>query len=172
MNKCVFLDRDGVLNKEAGTYVYRPEEFIIPDGVPQAVAMLKRAGFKLVVVTNQAGIAKGLYTRQQVLQLYEIIQQACKGALDALYFCPYHPKYDSESLSRKPGSLMLEKAIVRFGINPQQSWMVGDRQRDLEAAKRVQVKGIFINNEEEQAPDYAHFVAGNLLEAALFIVNQ
>ncbi len=67
---------------------------------------------------------------------------------------------------------MLEKAIVRFGINPQQSWMVGDRQRDLEAAKRVQVKGIFINNEEEQAPDYAHFVAGNLLEAALFIVNQ
>lgn len=172
MDKCVFLDRDGVLNKEIGTYVYRPEELIIPEGVPQATHLLKAAGYALIVVTNQAGIAKGLYTRKQVLQIYQVIQKACHGSLDALYFCPYHPKYDSESLSRKPGSLMLEKAIARFGIDPEQSWMVGDRQRDLEAAKRVHVKGIFISNEEEQAPPDARFVAGNLLEAAHFILRQ
>jgi D-glycero-D-manno-heptose 1,7-bisphosphate phosphatase len=172
MNKCVFLDRDGVLNKEIGTYVYRPEELVIPEGVPQAAQLLKAAGYKLIVITNQAGIAKGLYTRQQVLQIYQIIQSACNGSLDALYFCPYHPKYDSESLSRKPGSLMLEKAIARFQIAPEQSWMVGDRQRDLEAANRVNVKGIFIRNEEEHPPEGAHFVAGNLLEAAYFILRQ
>ncbi len=127
MNKCVFLDRDGVLNQEIGTYVYRPEELVIPEGVPLALQMLKNAAYKLVVVTNQAGIAKGLYSRKELIQCYQFIQDACNGVLDALYFCPYHPKYDSESLSRKPGSLLLEKAVARFAIDPLQSWMIGDR---------------------------------------------
>lgn len=172
MNKCVFLDRDGVLNRETGTYVYRPAELIIPDGVPQALRMLKAAGYKLVVVTNQAGIAKGLYSGKEVLQCYQFIQDACDGVLDALYFCPYHPRYDSESLSRKPGSLLLEKAVARFTIDTAQSWMVGDRQRDLEAAKRVGVKGIFIRNAEESVPPYAVYTADDLLGGANYILGQ
>jgi len=172
MNKCIFLDRDGVLNQEIGNYVYRPEELIIPAGVPEALQLLKGAGYKLVVVTNQAGIAQGLYTRREVLLIYGLIQDACNGALDALYFSPYHPRYDSASLSRKPGSLMLEKATARFGIDPARSWMVGDRQRDLEAARPLGVKGIFIRNEQETAPAEAVYVANDLLDAARFVLRQ
>jgi D-glycero-D-manno-heptose 1,7-bisphosphate phosphatase len=172
MNKCVFLDRDGVLNREIGNYVFRPEELIIPAGVPEALQLLKGAGYKLVVVTNQAGIAQGLYTRREVLLIYGLIQDACNGALDALYFSPYHPRYDSESLSRKPGSLMLEKATARFGIDPARSWMVGDRRRDLEAARRLDVRGIFIRNDQETAPAEAVYVANDLLDAAGYIVGQ
>jgi len=172
MNKCVFLDRDGVLNQEIGNYVYRPGELIIPPGVPQALQRLKGAGYKLVVVTNQAGIAQGLYTRREVLMIYGLIQDACNGALDALYFSPYHPRYDSESLSRKPGSLMLEKATARFGIDPARSWMVGDRRRDLEAARRLDVKGIFIRNDQEAAPPDAAYVASDLLDAAGYVLGQ
>lgn len=172
MNQCVFLDRDGVLNQEMGNYVYRPEELIIPAGVPRALQLLKAAGYKLVVVTNQAGIAQGLYTRREVLLIYGLIQDACNGALDALYFSPYHPKYDSASLSRKPGSLMLEKATARFGIDPARSWMVGDRRRDLEAARRLHVRGIFIRNDQEPAPADASYVANDLLDAAGFILDQ
>ncbi len=172
MNKCVFLDRDGVLNEEIGNYVYRPEELIIPAGVPEALQLLKGAGYKLVVVTNQAGIAQGLYTRREVLLIYGLIQEACNGALDALYFSPYHPRYDSASLSRKPGSLMLEKATARFGIDPARSWMVGDRQRDLEAARRLDVKGIFIRNDHEPTPPDAVYVANDLLDAARYVLRQ
>jgi D-glycero-D-manno-heptose 1,7-bisphosphate phosphatase len=172
MNQCVFLDRDGVLNQEIGNYVYRPEELVIPAGVPQALKLLKEASYKLVVVTNQAGIAQGLYTRREVLLIYGLIQDACNGALDALYFSPYHPRYDSASLSRKPGSLMLEKATARFGIDPARSWMVGDRQRDLEAARRLHVKGIFIRNDYETAPTDAAYVASDLLDATRYILNQ
>ena len=172
MNKCVFLDRDGVLNREMGDYVYRPEALIIPAGVPKALQLLKDAGYKLVVVTNQAGIAQGLYTRREVLLIYGLIQDACNGALDALYFSPYHPRYDSESLSRKPGSLMLEKATARFGIDPAQSWMVGDRQRDLEAGRRLDVRGVFIRNDQERAPADAAYVASDLLDAAGYILGQ
>ncbi len=172
MKKCIFLDLDGVLNQEIGNYVYRPEELIIPAGVPEALQLLKGAGYKLVVVTNQAGIAQGLYTRREVLLIYGLIQDACHGALDALYFSPYHPRYDSASLSRKPGSLMLEKATARFDINPARSWMVGDRQRDLEAARHLSVKGIFIRNDQEVAPPDAAYVANDLLDAAHYILGQ
>lgn len=171
MNKCVFLDRDGVLNQEIGTYVYQPEDLVIPEGVPEALQNLKRAGYLLVVITNQGGIAKGLYTQKEVRQCHEIIQHSCGIVLDALYFCPYHPDYDSESLARKPHSLMLEKAVARFGIDITQSWMIGDRARDLEAAQRLQVKGIFIGSKDEKAPPYALFTAGSLAEAAAFILK-
>ncbi len=172
MNKCVFLDRDGVLNQEIGTYVYQPENLIIPEDVPQAIGRLKKAGYLLVVVTNQAGIAKGLYTRKEVLQCHQIIQQACGGALDALYYCPYHPAYDSESLCRKPGSLMLEKATARFGIDLSASWMIGDRQRDMEAAQRVQVKTVFIRASEEESPPGVCYTANRMSEAVDFILSQ
>jgi D-glycero-D-manno-heptose 1,7-bisphosphate phosphatase len=140
--------------------------------VPEALQLLKGAGYKLVVVTNQAGIAQGLYTRREVLLIYGLIQEACNGALDALYFSPYHPRYDSASLSRKPGSLMLEKATARFGIDPARSWMVGDRQRDLEAARRLDVKGIFIRNDHEPTPPDAVYVANDLLDAARYVLRQ
>ena len=147
MNKAVFLDRDGVLNDEIGDYVWEPEKFIISAGVPESLAQLKAAGYYLVVVTNQAGIAKGLYTRAHVLALHEKLQNACGHALDALYFSDAHPSV-SDSLLRKPDSLMLEKAIARFHLDPAQCWIVGDRARDLEAGAKVGVRGILVGQTE------------------------
>jgi D-glycero-D-manno-heptose 1,7-bisphosphate phosphatase len=138
--------------------------------VPQALAILKKAGYLLIVITNQAGIAKGLYTAKEVLACHQKLQAACGNLLDALYYCPYHPEYDSESLLRKPDSLMLEKAMAKYTIDPLQSWMVGDRHRDIEAAQKVNVRSVLIVHGEGAHP--ADFIAGNLWEAANIIVKQ
>ncbi len=142
-NKAVFLDRDGVLNEERGDYTWRLEDFIVKPEVPQALALLKNAGYLLIVITNQAGIAKGLYTKEDVLACHEKLQQASGNLVDALYFAPGHPSV-SESLRRKPDSLMLEKAMAKFSIDPATSWMVGDQLRDLQAAANCGVKGILV----------------------------
>ncbi len=150
MNKAVFLDRDGVLNQEMGDYVWTPERFHICPGVPESIARLKAAGYYLVVVTNQAGIAKGLYGRADVLACHDILQQACNYQLDALYFSESHPSV-SESIFRKPDSGMLEKAVARFHLDPAQCWLVGDRARDLEAGVRLGVRGILVGHAEPVA---------------------
>ncbi|MCB2377566.1 HAD family hydrolase [Hymenobacter sp. BT635] len=150
--KAIFLDRDGVLNQEIGHYVWRLEEFVILDGVPESLARLKAAGYRLIVVTNQAGIAKGLYTAREVQACHQKLQQACHNAIDAFYFASGHPSV-SESLMRKPDSLMLEKAIARFRLDPAQSWIIGDRLRDLQAGAKVGVRGILVGEGEEPRPE-------------------
>lgn len=167
-NSCVFLDRDGVLNAERGDYTYRTEDFDVLPGVPEALQKLKAAGFLLIVVTNQAGIAKGLYTKENVLACHQKLQQACNNCLDALYFAPMHPSV-SEALSRKPDSLMLEKAIAKFKIDPAASWLIGDRYRDLMAAQKAGVKAILVGEGEEKA-----FLIQfkDLPEAAAYILAQ
>ncbi|MBN8825079.1 MULTISPECIES: HAD family hydrolase [unclassified Spirosoma] len=170
MNKCIFLDRDGVLNEDRTDYVYRVEDFIIPDGVPEALRLLKEAGYLLIVITNQAGIAKGLYTRDDVMTCYNYLQDQCGKLIDDIYYCPHHPKYDSESLTRKPGSLLLEKAIAKYNIRPDASWMIGDAPRDMQAGKRVGVRTIRIATEAQPSPD-ADGYATNLLEASRFVLE-
>ena len=168
MNQAVFLDRDGVLNEEMGDYVWTPERFRICPGVPESLTRLKAAGYYLIVVTNQAGIAKGLYTRAEVLACHAILQQACGYQLDALYFSENHPSV-SESIFRKPDSGMLEKAVARFQLDPAGSWIVGDRARDLEAGARLGVRGILVGHSEPVAyePRVADLQAAtNLILAA------
>ncbi|KQS23909.1 HAD-IIIA family hydrolase [Dyadobacter sp. Leaf189] len=167
--KCVFLDRDGVLNEDCPDYMYNLDKLVIPEGVPEALNLLKNAGYLLIVVTNQAGIAKGLYGPEHVYAIHEAMQQASGNVLDDLYFSPYHPQYSGASLSRKPGSLMLEKAIGKYNIDPEQSWMIGDRDRDMQAGKNAGVRTIHIVPENERSEgDYA---AVNLLEAAKIILK-
>ncbi|QIX60588.1 HAD family hydrolase [Hymenobacter sp. BT18] len=165
--KAVFLDRDGVLNREMGDYVWRPAEFEVLPGVPEALQLLKAAGYYLIVVTNQAGIAKQLYTAADVQACHAKLQAACGGVLDALYFAPAHPSV-SESLLRKPDSLMLEKAMARFHLNPASCWIVGDRLRDMEAGAKVGVPGILVGATEPV--DYAR-QAPDLLAAARLILE-
>ena len=170
MNKCIFLDRDGVLNEDRTDYVYRVEDFIIPDGVPEALRLLKDAGYLLIVITNQAGIAKGLYTRDDVMTCYNYLQDQCGQLIDDIYYCPHHPKYDSESLTRKPGSLLLEKAIAKYNIEPDESWMIGDALRDMQAGRRVGVRTVRIAHEPLPSPDYDG-CATSLLEASRFVLE-
>ncbi|MBD2754924.1 D-glycero-alpha-D-manno-heptose-1,7-bisphosphate 7-phosphatase [Spirosoma validum] len=170
MNKCIFLDRDGVLNEDRTDYVYRVEDFIIPDGVPEALRSLKDAGYLLIVITNQAGIAKGLYTREDVMTCYNYLQERCDQVIDDIYYCPHHPNYDSESLTRKPGSLLLEKAIAKYNIEPDESWMIGDALRDMQAGRRVGVRTVRIAHESQSSSE-CDGCAPNLLEASRFVLQ-
>ncbi|AYA38740.1 HAD family hydrolase [Hymenobacter oligotrophus] len=166
--KAVFLDRDGVLNAEIGHYVWRLDEFVVLPDVPAALQRLHAAGYLLIVVTNQAGIAKGLYTSAEVAACHHKLQEACGGVIDAFYYAPGHPSV-SESLMRKPDSLMLEKAMARFGLDAAQCWMVGDRPRDLQAAAKVGVRGILVG-EEALVPDAP--LVPNLAAAANLILRS
>jgi D-glycero-D-manno-heptose 1,7-bisphosphate phosphatase len=141
-NKCIFLDRDGVLNVDRVDYVYRMEEFIIPPGVGEALRALKDAGYLLIVITNQSGIAKGIYKREDVYLIHNAIQEGTGVELDDIYFCPYHEKFDSHSLTRKPGSLMIEKAAAKYEVDMDTSWMVGDHERDITAGTRAGLRTI------------------------------
>lgn len=146
MNKAVFLDRDGIINKEIGDYVYSKVDFIINEGVHEALSFWKKEGYLLIVITNQGGIAKKLYTHETVNELHEILKADLSRSgivLDAIYYSPHHPE-TGNSLSRKPGSLMIERALAKFNIDPKQSFMIGDRMRDVEAAEGAGVRGILV----------------------------
>ncbi|MDH5399767.1 MAG: HAD family hydrolase [Cyclobacteriaceae bacterium] len=166
-NRCVFLDRDGVLNKDRPNYVYDPGHFEIIEGVPETLKALKQRGYLLIVVTNQAGIARGLYTREDMHRCHEYLQQQCGGAIDHFYYAPSHPSV-SESLSRKPDSLLFEKAISRYNIDPGKSWMVGDRERDLIPAKKLGMATIIVG---ENQSDYADYKGNGLWEVLDIIIG-
>ena len=168
--KCVFLDRDGVLNEDDVNYIYRLSRFHVIPGVPEALYKLKEDGYLLVVVTNQSGIAQNIYTRRQMEICHVFLQDACEHVIDHIYFSPYHPSVTA-SLARKPGSLMFEKAIAKFNIDGTRSWMVGDKGRDIIPARALGIKTIQIGDEIEKE-NRGDFKVKNLGEAAELILNS
>ena len=170
MSACVFLDRDGVLNRDNPNYTYRLGDFDILPGVPEALYWLKATGFKLVVVTNQSGIAQRIYTHRQVQLCHIFLQQACGHVIDAFYYSPYHPSVTA-SLARKPGTLMFEKAMARFALDPAHCWMVGDRGRDIIPARALGMRTIQLGNEIEKE-NQADFKVHSLLEAAKLVLAK
>lgn len=167
MNKCIFLDRDGVLNEEIGNYVFKKEDFKIVNGVPEALQKLKAAGYLLIVITNQSGIAKGLYTKKEVLECHNYLQEKCNYLIDDIYFSPHHEDYNTASLLKKPDSLMIEKAIAKYNIDPQLSWMIGDQPRDIEAGKKAGLRTIYISENKKEASASAN--TSSLLKAVSFV---
>ena len=169
MNKCVFLDRDGVLNIDDVNYTYKLERFFIMDGVIEALKKLKDHGYLLIVITNQSGIAKGVYTHEDVAICHEYLQEQCGNAIDQIYYSQYHETV-TESLTKKPGTLLFEKAISKFNIDISQSWMVGDMERDLVPAKKFGLKTILIPH---RIPDssFADYKADSLLIASDIILG-
>lgn len=145
-NKAVFLDRDGVINHDPGDYTRSLEEFHVLPTVFEALKQLQDAGFLLVLITNQGGIAKGQYTHEAVDKIHTSFVTSCAEhgiAITGIYYSPHHPDF-GESLSRKPGGLMIEKACARYNIDPSVSWMIGDKARDIEAGNSAGVPGIQI----------------------------
>jgi D-glycero-D-manno-heptose 1,7-bisphosphate phosphatase len=147
MNKCIFLDRDGVLNVERGDYTFLPQDFKIIEGVPEAIEKIKKAGYFVIVATNQAGITKGIYTRKQMHICHEILMEKTQNLIDHIYYSPYHPNI-SASLTRKPDTLMIEKAMAKFDIDPNASWFVGDRCRDVECGQKMGLKTVLITDQK------------------------
>lgn len=163
--KCVFLDRDGVINEDTG-YIFETDKFHLIAGVPEAIGRLKAAGYLLVLVTNQSGIARNYYTREQMHACHAYMQQRLNHQIDHIYYSPWHEQ-QSASLSRKPGSLMFEKAIARFGIDPAQSWMVGDKARDIQPAQKLGLRTIQVGGGTDSPAD--HFLPDLAAAAALII---
>ena len=151
MNKAVFLDRDGVLNKELGDYVCHFEDFKVLEHNFTALNELQDRGYLLIVFTNQGGLAKGWYSANVLDQMHTqlITTYAEQGVLiSEVYYCNHHPEYNGKCLCRKPGSLMLEKALARFGIDASQSYFIGDRERDVIAGQAAGVTGILIDSDQ------------------------
>lgn len=170
MSKCVFLDRDGVINIDCVDYTYKVEEFKVIDGVIEALKLLKGNGYKLIVITNQSGIVKGIYGHEDVAKCHEYFDSLSGNLIDAYYYCPYHEKHTA-SLTRKPGTLMFEKAIAKYKIDVSESWMIGDKERDLLPAKKLGIKTILLPEDGQSSPS-ADYVEKDLLAAARKIVDK
>lgn len=168
--KCVFLDRDGVLNTDEEYYTFRAEDVFLIEGVAEALKKLKEAGYLLIVITNQAGIAQNMYGPSEVKEVHRLIEEMSGVTLDDLYFSPHHPNHSSRSLRRKPDSLMIEKAMARHNIDPAESWMIGDRLSDVLAGRKAGVRSIFIGTRETEG-DLGDFQAKDLREAAEIILR-
>lgn len=147
MFKAVFFDRDGIVNHEVGDYIQQVKDFIILDGFIEFAKFLKKEAYLIIIITNQAGIAKGLYSHDTVAEMHELLtlRSAAEGlTIDAIYYCPHHDDY-GKCLCRKPGSLMVEKTLARFKIDPIKSFMIGDKLRDKLCAEAAGVKGFVID---------------------------
>lgn len=149
VNKAVFLDRDGVINSNEGRYyIWEKEELKINPGVIKTLKFLKERGFMLFVITNQGGISRGQYSRKDVEVLHGYLNSLLEregAAVDEFYYCPHHSDHEN-CLCRKPQALMIQKAMARYGIDAQQSWMIGDSQRDVEAGKAAGLRTILVKS--------------------------
>ena len=140
--KAIFLDRDGVLIRERGEFTWLLEDMKINDDVDVALKKFLSAGYLLIVISNQSGISSGLYTKKDTDYLHLHLDRffQSKGIqITEYYYCPHHPSV-SNCLCRKPDSLLLEKAMARFNINADDSWFIGDADRDIEAGIKAGVK--------------------------------
>ncbi len=134
MNKAVFFDRDGVINIDTG-YVGKVEDFSFVEGIIPAMQYAQQQGYLLIIVTNQSGIGRGYYTEDDFQQLtaWMKAELAQQGALiDAVFHCPHIDSDHCECRKPKPG--MLLQAIEKFDVDCDNSWMIGDSERDIEAA--------------------------------------
>lgn len=162
--KAVFLDRDGVINVEKG-YLHRVEELEFIPGAAEAVRLLKDAGFLVIVVTNQSGVARGFYSLREVEQLHRHMEQelaACGARVDAWYVCPHHPDHDGPCSCRKPLPGLLLQAANDFRIDLAGSYLVGDKLSDLEAGLAAGCRAILVGT------GYGADLAGRLPDGVPF----
>lgn len=162
----LFLDRDGVLNEDQG-YVHRWSDFRWIPGAQAAISAFNRAGWLVIVVTNQSGVGRGYYSEDDMHRLHARMAEdlAKLGAhIDAVYFCPHHPEAPDEAYrhpdppDRKPNPGMILRALEDFAIDRDRSILVGDKDSDLEAARRAGVRALLF-----RGGDLAEFLAAEAL---------
>lgn len=155
-----FLDRDGVLNVDHG-YVHRPEQLEWIAGAPESVRLLNEAGYYVLVITNQSGVARGFFDEAAVKSFHAHMQNvlAGKGAhIDAFYYCPHHPEGTVKAFTmacscRKPRTGMLEQAAREWPINLNRSFFIGDKDNDMAAAGAFKVRGIKFDSRLHSLPN-------------------
>lgn len=169
MNKAVFLDRDGTINIDYG-YVYKYEDFKFVDGAIEAMKMLKQAGYLLIVITNQSGIARGYFSEEDFKILNEKLAKYLKGygiTIDAVYHCPH---LNEGCTCRKPATGLFYRAAEKFNIDFSKSFAIGDRMRDLSICMEQPVKGYLISGNDKMKKESIQVVS-TLLGAANEICN-
>ena len=158
INKAVFLDRDGVINKDTG-YVSKCEDFVFLKSVTNALSEFARNDYKLIVVTNQSGIGRGYFKELDFLKICSFMNSYLiekKIFIDAIYYCPHHPnatieKYKIVCNCRKPECGMIIKASQDLGINLEESILIGDKLSDMQAAYKAGIPNrYFINNKSNE----------------------
>ena len=184
--RAVFLDRDGTIIEEVG-YLDRPERVEFFPWTIDAIRVLNRAGFAVVLVSNQSGIARGFFTDAVVDSVHRRMSGmlAEGGAhIDAYYYCPHHPEGSVPELAkvcdcRKPARGLVDRAVAEFGVDPGRSFVVGDRWLDIGLARTVGAKGVLVRTgygerEEGKPPDgmRADAVVDNLIAASSWILNN
>lgn len=146
MRRAAFLDRDGTIIEERN-YIADPADVALLPGAAQALRELAGAGFLLIVVTNQSGLARGLISAAQYTAVQQRVESLLSGegvVLDAVYFCPHHPEFTGGCECRKPGLGMYRAAAARFGIDLGASLYIGDRPGDVEPALATGGRGVLV----------------------------
>ncbi len=151
-DKAVFLDRDDTLIEDPG-YINDPDQVKLLDGAAEALVELKNLGYKLVVITNQSGVARGIVTEKVLAEIHERMRQLLaqeNAFIDDIYYCPYHPegvvpKYRKESDYRKPNPGMLLEAADDMNIDLDESWCIGNSSRDVQAGSRAGCKTVLVD---------------------------
>ncbi len=175
----VFLDRDGTMVEDPG-HLGDPDGVVVLEGVPEAIRTLAEAGFAPVVISNQAGVARGLFTEEAVVAVNERVAEILAESdakVEGWYWCPHHPDFTGPCDCRKPAPGLLLRAARELGLDLSRSWLVGDHGSDVEAARRAGVRPVMVltghGREESErvgaAPDIP--VVANLTAAASWIVD-
>jgi len=185
-NKAVFLDRDGTINEEVG-FIDDPEKLKLIPKAGEALKKLKDAGFLLVVVTNQSGIARGYITEEKLKEVHRRLRKLLSSygvVLDGIYYCPHHPEglppYRENCPCRKPAPGMILKAKEELGINISSSFVVGDKPEDIELGKKLGMKTVLVltgfgkgsRKKLEEKGILPDFVAEDVGEAVEFILGR
>ncbi len=185
--RAVFLDRDGTICEEVG-YLNSVEQMRLIPRSAEAIRRLNEYGFKVVVITNQSGVARGLIPEQNLADIHaEMVRQLRekKAFLDGIYYCPHHPvegnpPYLQECNCRKPATGLLEKAALELGIDLSSSYMVGDHFSDVECGKRIRAKTVLLLTghgrqaleRQREWPFQPDHIAFDLYEAVDWILQQ
>jgi D-glycero-D-manno-heptose 1,7-bisphosphate phosphatase len=178
--RALFLDRDGVVNEEVG-YLHRADEVRFVDGIFSLCRAAAGLGYRLIVVTNQAGIARGYYTEEDFEALMEFMRLELRAEgveLDAVYYCPFHPehgvgRYKQEHEDRKPGTGMLRRGVREFGVELSESVLVGDRCSDVGAANAAGLRQAFLIKGTEAADCGGEYVmVESLAQVERWLVEQ
>jgi len=147
--KALFLDRDGTVNIEK-EYVYKKEDFEFQPGIFELIRTFQKEGYLIFIITNQSGIARGLYTENEYLQLTDwMINELAKESIriEKVYHCPHHPDFTGECDCRKPKPGLILEAIKTYNLDPENTVLIGDSDRDLEAGKRAGIgKNLYIQD--------------------------
>jgi len=183
-NRAVFLDRDGTIIEDTG-YIDSPARITFIPGAIAAIRKLQEHGFKIIIISNQAGIARGLFSEDKLQTVDKVIhRQVLNGGahIDASYYCPHHPEhgvypFQQECNCRKPHPGLIHKAEKELSIDLAQSFMIGDKATDIETGQRAKVKSIQVltgrgREEQAQLKNPPDFTAADLSAAADWILSK